>query len=288
MPVSLDTLPRPVKTYHSKTYDRILPKNSTFKGKGKTVFITGGATGVGFSIAKAFAETGVERIVIVSRSAGPQEEAKKDLENAYPATKVINYLASISDAARMKSILQEVNSIDVMVLCAAVTNDWVPAPEVPNDALKSVYEINVFAAFDLIKGYLALPLPASGRKTLINVSSAAAHMIIPGQLVYGSSKAAVTQIVQHFAAEQNPDKVKMSSFHPGAFYTPTASKHAAEDAFLWEDIDMAGHFAVYLASDESSHLHGRIVWAQWDVDELAELKDRIAKDSSFLTIGLVQ
>lgn len=42
---SLQDLPRPVKTYHTETYDRIAPAKAQLKGVGKTVLITGGATG---------------------------------------------------------------------------------------------------------------------------------------------------------------------------------------------------------------------------------------------------
>ena len=80
-----ESWPRPIKTYHSTTCDRIA-KHHGFDGKGKTVLITGGATGVGYSLCKAFPEAGVARIAIISRSPDAQEKAKNDLEAAYPST----------------------------------------------------------------------------------------------------------------------------------------------------------------------------------------------------------
>lgn len=68
-----ESFPRPTQTYHSTTYDRIARQHG-FDGRDKTVLITGGATGVGYSISKAFAEAGVARIPIISRSLGPQEK----------------------------------------------------------------------------------------------------------------------------------------------------------------------------------------------------------------------
>jgi len=52
---------------------------------------------------------------------------------------------------------------------------------------------------------------------------------------------------------------------------------------------MPGHFAVWAASAEASFLHGRFVWARWDVDELrsGELRERIDKDPYFLKIGVI-
>jgi NAD(P)-dependent dehydrogenase (short-subunit alcohol dehydrogenase family) len=112
-------LPRPTKVYHSTSYDRIAKKHG-FEGEGKTVLITGGATGVGYSISKAFAGAGIARLAIVSRTLGPQQKAKTELEAAYPSTQVLLYQASITDHVRMKEVLQEFGCVDVLILCASV------------------------------------------------------------------------------------------------------------------------------------------------------------------------
>ena len=55
----------------------------------------------------------------------------------------------------------------------------------------------------------------------------------------------------------------------------------------WDDLALPGDFALWLAGPESGFLHGRHVWANWDVDELVALKRKLENDRSFLTIGLV-
>ena len=150
--------------------------------------------------------------------------------------------------------------------------------------MQDVFDTNAIAAFNLTKAYLATILPATGRKTIINISSAAAHLQSPLRVGYGSSKAAVAQMMQSFASEQENDNVKIFSFHPGVFYTPVVAQHYPEDAMSWEDIKLPAHFALWLAGPESGFLNGRYLW---DVDELIALKDRIGKDRNSLTIGLV-
>lgn len=55
----------------------------------------------------------------------------------------------------------------------------------------------------------------------------------------------------------------------------------------WEDIKMPAHFAVWLASREADFLHGKFVWAHWDVDEMMEtLPQRLAKEPNCLQFGL--
>ena len=283
---SFESFPRPVKTYHSTTYDRVARQHG-FDGKDKTVLITGGATGVGYSISKAFAEAGVTRIAIISRSTDSQEKAKTELEAAYPSTHILPYQASITDSIRMTEILQDLGTVDVLVLCAAVYHRRTKATDISTQEMQDVFDTNVIAAFNLTKAYLNMPLPTAGTKTIIHISSAAAQMRSPLRAGYGPSKAAVTQMMQHFAFEQESDDVRVFSFHPGAFYTPAAAEHYTENAMPWEDINLPAHFARWLAGPESGFLSGRFLWAQWDVDELIALKDRLEKDKRFLTIGLV-
>ena len=82
--------------------------------------------------------------------------------------------------------------------------------------------------------------------------------------------------------------MRMFSYHPGAFYTPlAASTGIPADALPWEDIRLPGHFATWLVlSGETDFLHGRFVWAHWDVDELISLKEKVEKDEGFLRLSL--
>jgi NAD(P)-dependent dehydrogenase (short-subunit alcohol dehydrogenase family) len=281
------SMPRPTKTYHAKTYDRIAKSNG-FQGQGKTIVITGGASGVGYSMSQAFASAGVKRIAIISRSLGQQETAKKELEASYPSTEIKTYQASITDNARMADILQELGTVDVLVLNAAVAHRRAPAVEITGEEMQEAFKTNVIGPFNLTKAYMSLAFPESGQKTVINVSSAAAQMFGAGRVGYGPSKAAAAQVMQHFAAEQK-DNVRIFSFHPGAIYTPGTARNFPNGAgsAMWEDINLPAHFALWLAGPESDFLHGRHVWAQWDVDELIELKEKLAKDANLLKIGLI-
>lgn len=284
--ISFESLPRPTKTYHTTTYDRI-SKHHGFEGKGKTVLITGGATGIGFSMAKAFAEAGVARIALVSRCLSRQKEAKADLEAAYPCVQVLIHEADIADRKRMNNVLRELASVDVLVLCAAATHPPVRGTDLSTDIMQTMFDIQVIAAFEIVKAFLAMSPPTSGQKTVINVSSAACQMRSPLRIGYGPSKAAITQIMQHFAMEQETDHNNFFSIHPGAFYTRTVAGVVPESAMKWEDIDLPAHFALWLAGPQSRFLNGRFVWANWDVDELIELKPKIEANKSLLTIGLV-
>jgi NAD(P)-dependent dehydrogenase (short-subunit alcohol dehydrogenase family) len=277
---------RPTATYHRKSYDRIA-KHHGFDSKDKTVLVTGGSSGVGFSICKAFAEAGVKRIAIVSRSPAPLEKARAELAALCPATQALAYQASVTDNARMAEILQHLGTVDVLVMCAAAVHNRAKANSISTEDVQTAFDTNVVAAFNLTKTYLATPMPASGSKTIINISSAVAQVSNTLRSGYGASKAAAAQILQCFATERDSEALRIFSFHPGAFYTPAVAEHFARDEIQWDDVELPAHFALWLAGPESGFLNGRYLWAHWDVDELIALKDRLAKDPKFLTIGLV-
>lgn len=281
------SLPRPVETYHSATYDRIAKRNS-FTGTGKTILITGGASGVGYSISKAFAQSGATRVAIVSRN--PSETAKRDLEAAYPSTRVSLYSASVTNSERMIDILHELGTVDVLVLCATSCHRRANATDISSEEMQDSFDVNVIATFDLIKAYLNMPGSTNlVSKTILNISSAAIQVQSSRRVGYAASKAATAQVLQHFAWEATErNQVRIFSFHPGAFYTPAVAGHFSNDeSMMWDHLDLPGHFALWLAGPESDFLHGRFVWANWDVDELIALKDKLAGDPNFLTIGLV-
>jgi NAD(P)-dependent dehydrogenase (short-subunit alcohol dehydrogenase family) len=282
------TLPRPVNTYHSAPYDRI-SKQHGFHGKGKTVLITGGAGGIGYNMSQAFAAGGVARIAIVARSAKPLEEAKAKLEAEYPSVKVLTFQASITDYTRMQEVLQELGTMDVLILNAAVAHRRVDATEVTLEEVEDAFNINTIATFNLTKAYLALPTPTSGSKTVLCISTAACSMLASNRVGYGSSKAAGVQIMQQFAHQfRNDENISFFSFHPGAFYTPGVAANFAKMDVKWDHEDLPAHFALWLAGPESRFLNGRFVWANWDVDELIALKEKMEKEDRFLTIGLIQ
>lgn len=273
---SLASLPRPTKVYHTEPYDRILTQHN-FNGTGKTVLVTGGAGGVGLAISKAFAGTGA-RIAIVSRSAEQQAKAKAEVDG-----EVLMFQADVTDTERMMEILKQLRSVDVLVLNAAVAHRRALATELSYEEFYTAFDVNVFASFKIVQAYLTMSQPA--QKTVINISSAVGALMASHRVGYGASKAAAAMVMQSFAAQYKEHKI--FSFHPGSFYTPGVAQNVPKNMIQWEDERLPAYFAVWLAGDESGFLHGRHLWANWDVDELVEMKERINEDPDFLTIGQV-
>ena len=155
--------------------------------------------------------------------------------------------------------------------------------------MESSYNINMIGNWNLLKSVLNARTDKTKQCIIINVSTLAAYRPFPSQAVYGLSKAAFTMLMTEFSREYVESEVRFVSYHPGAVFTEMASEHFDKSILeAWEDVKLPGQFAVWLASPEADFLNGRFVWAEWDVDELLELRDKIKDDEYFLKISLIQ
>ena len=252
------------------------------------MLITGGASGISHHISKAFAKAGAKRVVLVSRSTEAQVKAKEELEKAFPDVNILTCQANITDGQKIRDIFKELGTVDVLVLNAAVAHRRAVATDIDVQDICDAFEVNVVSTFLIAKTYLTMSMPSIKSKTIISVSARAVHTINPQRVGYGASKTAAAQVMQSFASQFKEENVKIVSFHPGSICTPGIAQNISKNMFPWDDVELPADFALWLAGPESDFLHGRHVWAHWDVDELITLKDKIERQPEFLTIGLVQ
>lgn len=278
------------KLSHKEPYPAISPSQPSLTAQGKTILITGGSEGIGYAIVTAFAAAGAANIIILSRRAELLEEAKKNVTQAHPATKVHTFPASIDDAEKVKSAFADVRTQivepDIIVLCAARGQQPAPTLEVPVDGFWKDFEINVRGNLSVVTEYLH-PDTLTKKKKIINVSTTGAHQRIPGMAGYGASKEAFVHILMHLQEEHVDKNVHITSYHPGPILTSTAKANGFDKYPIpWENVNLPGQFALWLASKDAEFLTGRFVYASWDVDELKARAKEIEK-SDLLKIGLI-
>jgi hypothetical protein len=51
-------------------------------------------------------------------------------------------------------------------------------------------------------------------------------------------------------------------------------------------VSLFGHFAVWLSSKEAEWIKSKMIWCNWDVDEVLAKKEQILKDPAYLNIGM--
>lgn len=291
------------KTVHRTSYPSIDPSRPELSQAGRTVLITGGGTGIGLSIAKSFAQAGAKRVIIVGRRANVLADAAKAIEEvakqAGKETEVVHQTLDVTDkggnAALWSGLKDKGIIVDVLVLNAAKFSPLQPLFDLGSDEVWSMFEANVHGPLMLSEAFVKQG-GDDHRKVLINVATQAIHMFDESQLIlaskvpaYGLTKNAGTLLVQQIAAQADPEKLQVVSYHPGVVYAGGWEDAGVPNTILpFDDVSLAGSEAVWLASPEARFLHGRFVWASWDVDELKsdEMRKTIAEDVEFLKIGV--
>ncbi|MCJ1255952.1 hypothetical protein MMC24_003771 [Lignoscripta atroalba] len=282
------------KTFHKKPYPAISPTQPSLSVAGRTVLITGGSQGIGLAITNAYAAAGASHIIVVARREGPLAETKKSIEHAYPSTTVHTYAATITEPDKIQSVFSSVRSEigepDILILCAGFVNRRSPALATPLTEIRQCYEINVIANMNIVHNFLSPQASTKDeeekKKIIINISTAAAHMYSPGIGAYGASKGAFVQMLAHIQNET--PGLRVHDLQPGMVYTQMVRDSGfGENDAPWDNVDLPGQTALWLASPEAAFLAGRFVWSNWDVEELKARADEIGKSQHLLKIGLI-
>jgi NAD(P)-dependent dehydrogenase (short-subunit alcohol dehydrogenase family) len=151
------TLTNPV---HKDSYAAISPTRPSLSQAGKTVVIAGGSSGIGYGIARAFADASASRIILLGRRAEAVAAAAEKLTGeAGPRYKgkVIGVSCDIGDAAAVDALWQKFHSdgivVDVLVLNAAGFSPQKPLLEVGTEAIWQAYDTNVRAQMHMTERF---------------------------------------------------------------------------------------------------------------------------------------
>ncbi|EXJ84731.1 hypothetical protein A1O3_05402 [Capronia epimyces CBS 606.96] len=286
------------KTTHTTPYPAISPTLPSLSQTGRTVLITGGATGIGLAIAHAFVQASASTVIIVGRRADKLAQASEELTAAVKqaglSTNVVAQTCDVSDVKSIEALWDGFKEkdvvVDVLVSNAAKFANVAELLELGAEHVWSLFETNVKAPLFLAEKFYKQG--ADRAKAFINVSSNFVHLfqskVMQGRLAYGLTKNSGTLVAQLVAQETPPEKVQVVSFHPGLVWSDEWPVEITKGMLPFTDVALSGHFAVWAASPEARFLHGRFVWSSWDVEDLktGEVRERIDSDSAFLKIGV--
>ncbi|TKW51860.1 Dehydrogenase/reductase SDR family member 4 [Colletotrichum tanaceti] len=276
------------KTIHRESYPTISPSRPELSQAGRTVLITGGSMGIGFAIAKGFSQAGAGRVIILGRRQNLVEEAVSDLRREYPAVQ----FDGLSSDRLWRGFEEDGTVIDVLVLNAAKVSTGGAILALGRDEVWSSYTMNVRSLLDLSERFYKQKNGGGRQKFLVNVSTEATHNFTKSGPwpAYSASKNAGTMLIQLIAKDTPPEEMQVINFHPGVVRTSAFINAGIPDDFYpFDTASLGGNFAVWAASEEARFLHGRFVWAKWDVEELrtGEIGEKIRKNDHYLKVGVV-
>jgi short-subunit dehydrogenase len=192
------------------------------------IWIIGASTGIGRSVALAFAKAGV-RVAASARSADGLATLVAEgngLISAWPMDAV--------DAESVKTAAAKIEAasgpVQAMLYCAATwSNDT--ESQAKSSTVRPVFEVNIFGCLNAIEAVLpGMKARRSGRIAII--SSVAGFRGLPRALAYGSSKAALTHIAEALKFECDEAGVVVQTIHPGFVKTPLTDKNDFNMPFL--------------------------------------------------------
>lgn len=193
----------------------------------RTILITGASRGLGLALARQLARDGWT-LLIDARDAEALEAARAELADQ---TQVVAIAGDVTDPAHRAALAdaaEQLDGLDALVNNASTLGPS-PQPELldyPLDVLEQVYRTNVIAPLALIQALRATLKPGA---RILNITSDAGVEPYAGWGGYGSSKAALEQLSNILAAENEAWRVYWVD--PGDMRT-----QMHQEAFPGEDI----------------------------------------------------
>lgn len=252
-----------------KTIGQLLNLNN------KTAVVTGGAMGIGASIAARLHEAGANVVVADLDEAAAQGAAEKLNGLRVGSAKAVTVdVSKDSDVTRMvQSAIETFGSLDILVNNAGIFPSK-PLSEMNEADFMKVIDVNLRGVFLCVKHASEQMIKQGHGGKIINVTSIdAIHPSMVGLAHYDASKHGLWGFTKNIALELASHGIQVNAIAPGGVATPGVAKmssaspgvdmKAVTEAFLAKiplqrmgEPDDIGKVALFLASDLSSYMTG--------------------------------
>jgi NAD(P)-dependent dehydrogenase (short-subunit alcohol dehydrogenase family) len=233
----------------------------------KIAVVTGGGSGLGFAIARAFVNNNIFTIII-GRNNEKLQQAKQELgDNAAALACDLNNLAAIP--LLIQNIYDTYGRIDILVNNAGV-NYKKDFAEVTDEEFAQVIQTNLLAVFAISREVVKKMLPKQSG-TIINISSMAAQYGLPKVIAYSASKTAIEGMTRAMAVELSPQGIRVNCIAPGFIYSDMTATALDSDPDRKQRVfartpmgimgqpDDIGEAALFLAANNAKFITGIVL-----------------------------
>ncbi len=193
--------------------------DQAFSLDGRTALVTGGASGIGFAIATAFADRGA-RVALVDRDAGVADAAAR-LGPQHMGL-VVDVAADGAPRRAVDEVAARFGQLDILVNNAGVAR-LAPASEASRADWDLTLAVNLTAPF-LFAQAAGAHMVARGTGRIINMASQAASVALQSHVAYCTSKAAIVGMTKVLALEWGPHGVTVNAISPTVVETELGRK----------------------------------------------------------------
>lgn len=185
---------------------------------GKTFIVTGGGNGIGRHVVLELLRRGARVAAVDVRSDALEETARL----AEAPSRIATYVLDITDQGEVdvlpEQVVADLGAIDGLINVAGIIQPFVKVVDLDLDVMRRVIDVNMWGTINVIKATLPHLLDRP-EAHVVNVSSMGGFLPVPGQAVYGASKASVKLLSEALWAELIDTRVGVTVVMPGAVGT---------------------------------------------------------------------
>jgi short-subunit dehydrogenase len=184
----------------------------------KVMVVTGAGGGIGSELVVQLIARGAKVAAVDLRQEGLQALAEKVSDKAQLSTHAVNICDKAAVSNLPEAVIKAHGQVDGVVNCAGIIQPFVRVNDLDFDAIERVMNVNFYGTLYMTKAFLPYLLKRD-EAYIANVSSMGGFLPVPGQSVYGASKAAVKLLTEGLYAELLHTSVRVSIVFPGATNT---------------------------------------------------------------------
>jgi len=199
---------------------------------GLRVLVTGGASGIGLVIARAFVDAGSR--VHVCDSSQQAIDALNEVEQSAEMNAITSTLADVSDRAAVDRVFGDVDAqlggLDVLINNAGIAGPTGGIDEMDTGDWEQTIDVNLNAQFYFARRAVPLLRQARDGGSIIALSSVAGRLGYAYRTPYSATKWAVVGLIKSLAIELGPDNIRVNAIQPGIVKGPRIERVIAARA----------------------------------------------------------
>ncbi len=236
--------------------------------EGKTALVTGASKGIGYAVAKKFAEHGAQIAFTYLSSVEKGEALEKELSELGVMAKGYRSDAADFQAAEelINNVVNDFGALNILVNNAGITKDNLLLRM--NEAMwDDVININLKSVFNTVKAATRTFMKQKSG-VIINMTSVVGIKGNAGQGNYAASKAGIIGFTKSIALELGSRNIRSNAIAPGFIETEMTDKLDPKTVQSWRDAiplqrggtpDDVADCAVFLASDMAAYISGQVI-----------------------------